>query len=249
MNWVSDFYDKQNAWYGGFEDDATGEFRQRAALIAEFSGPGPKRILELGAGGGQAAAAAADLGHDVVAIELVPSLTQHIQQLAQGRQHGKLTVIEGDFYTVNLDGHFDVVCYWDGFGIGTDDDQRRLLQRVADWLTPAGCALIDIYTPWYAASTIGRGGAVGGAERQYDFDGDGCRWLDKWWPKGKPEAAVQQSLRCYAPADLRLLLESTDLTLQHIEPGGGMDWAAGQWLPVAPLERAMKYVAQLKLIG
>ncbi len=99
--------------------------REKAALIEEFTGDGTKRVLELGAGGGQGAAAAADLGHSVVAVELVPSLAAQAQRLAATRETGRMTVINEDFCTVSLDGHFDVVCYWDGFGIGTDDDQRR----------------------------------------------------------------------------------------------------------------------------
>ncbi|MFN5457566.1 MAG: hypothetical protein ACK5BX_41150, partial [Bradyrhizobium sp.] len=34
-------------------------------------------------------------------------------------------------YTIELAGRFDVVCYWDGFGIGSDADHRRLLRRIA----------------------------------------------------------------------------------------------------------------------
>lgn len=46
------------------------EHRARAAEIERFCGPGRKRILELGAGAGGTAAAMADLGHEVVAIEV-----------------------------------------------------------------------------------------------------------------------------------------------------------------------------------
>ena len=56
---------------------------------------------------------------------------------------------------------------------------------------------------------------------------------------------MQQSTRCYSPADLRLLVESTGLQLQHSKPGGTMDWEQRKWLPVAPLGKALGYVAQL----
>lgn len=247
MEWALEFYDKQNAWSGMYEEEISQTNREKAALISEFAGPGPKRVLELGAGGGHGAAAAADLGHTVVAVELVPRLTARAQELAASRD-SQMTVINEDFYTVELDGHFDVVCYWDGFGIGSDEDQRRLLQRIAAWLTPTGSALIDIGTPWYAASVDGRGWEVGEAERQYSFDADGCRWEDTWWPKGKPEEAVKQSTRCYSPADLRLLLASTGLVLKHVKPGGTVDWVEKKWLPSVPLKQAMVYVAQFGLV-
>jgi hypothetical protein len=43
---------------------------------------------------------------------------------------GSLRAIEGDFYETEPPGKFDVVAYFDGFGIGTDEDQRRLLRRI-----------------------------------------------------------------------------------------------------------------------
>jgi hypothetical protein len=37
---------------------------------------------------------------------------------------------------VELSEQFDVVCYWDGFGVGTDQDQRHLLQSMRLSLNP-----------------------------------------------------------------------------------------------------------------
>lgn len=248
MDWALEFYTKQNQWSGVYEEAINEGHRLKASWIAEFTGPGKKRILELGAGGGQVAAAMADLGHDVIAVEQAPTLCAHAQTLADVPRAGKLTIVQASFYEVTLHGLFDVVCYYDGFGIGTDVDQRRLLKRVATWLSPTGSALFEIGTPWYAASVDGRGWRVGQAERRYNFDADGCRWLDTWWPIDHPEQQVRQSTRCYSPADLRLLLESTGLQLQHVRPGGTMDWEQRKWLPVVPLGKALSYVAQLRLI-
>lgn len=246
MDWSLEFYTKQNQWSGVYEESIHDGHRQKAGWIEEMHGPGRKRILELGAGGGQVAAAMAALGHAVVAVEQVPMLCQHAQKLAAEVTTGKLSVVQGDFYTVMLEGAFDVVCYYDGFGIGSDQEQRQLLTRVGEWLVPTGYALIEIYTPWYAASVDGRGWQVGGAERRYSFDADGCRWNDNWWPIDQPEQTVQQSLRCYSPTDLRLLLEPTGLRLEQVKPGGTVDWEAGKWLPNVPLERAMSYLAVLR---
>ena len=248
MDWALEFYTKQNQWSGVYEEVINDGHRLKAGWIEELTGPGKKRVLELGAGGGQVAAAMADLGHDVIAVEQAPTLVAHAQTLAGVERAGTLTVVQANFYEVTLDGLFDVVCYYDGFGVGSDADQRRLLKRVATWLTPTGSALIEIGTPWYIASVDGRGWTVGQAERRYTFDADGCRWVDTWWPIDQLEQAVQQSLRCYSPADLRMLLEPTGLHLTHIKPGGTMDWAQGKWLPVVPLGKAMNYVAQLGVV-
>lgn len=244
--WPRDFYAKQHDWSGLGADPVDGVHRQRAARVAELAGPGAHRVLELGAGGGQTAAAMAEAGHMVVAVELVPELAALARARAgDSADQGSVRVIQGDFYEIQLEGDFDVVCYWDGFGIGADEDQRRLLRRIRGWLRTGGKGLVDVYTPWHAAQSAGRSGRVGDAERRYGFDAAGCRWLDTWWPEGRPDEAVTQSLRCYSPADLGLLCEPTELRIERVIPGGVFDWEARRWIDEAPLEQAMSYLAVL----
>jgi SAM-dependent methyltransferase len=245
MNWVKTFYAEQHAWSDVYTGDVADEHRQKVGAIAEFAGLGPKRVLELGAGGGQCAAAAAELGYHVTAIEITPTLAAHARQLAERFPRGVLSIIEGDFYDVELDGRFDVICYWDGFGIGEDADQRALLRRIAAWLAPGGRVLIDINTPWYWAMAAGQGWQVGQAMRRYDFDANMCRMLDRWWPIGDESRAITQSLRCYSPADLRMLLEGSDLALLDVVPGGAVDFNAGVYRERVPLGQAMQYLAVL----
>jgi SAM-dependent methyltransferase len=202
-------------------------------------------VLELGAGSGQMAAALADLGYHVVANELLAEVAARAQELAAVPRAGSMTVIQGNFYEFDPGREFDVVCYWDGFGLGSDADQRVLLRRVREWLSPGGHALIEVYTPWYWPQAAGRTMILGRAERRYEFDGRGNRMLDTWWAREDPESAVTQSLRCYAPADLELLLEGTGLRLIDVEPGGSYDAVSERYEADAPLERAMSYVATL----
>jgi hypothetical protein len=74
-------------------------------------------------------------------------------------------------------------------------------------------------TTWYWAGAAGREMRFGEVTRRYEFDADECRLLDRWWLVDTEHEEVTQSLRCYAPADLRLLLEGTDLVLASLEPG------------------------------
>jgi hypothetical protein len=62
------------------------------------------------------------------------------------------------------------------------------------------------------------------------------------WRDGHEGEAVVQSLRCYAPADLRLLLATTDLRLASIEPYE--DETYGNQVPLVD---AMLYLAKLEL--
>lgn len=246
MDWVEDFYTLQEELSGVYTRPVEDYDREKAATLAEQAGPAPKRVLELGAGGGQTAAATADLGYEVTAVELVEGAANHAQSLASQPRTGSLHVIRGNFYEVSLPVQFDVISYWDGFGVGSDDDQQTLLKRIAGWLAPGGLVLIDINTPWYWAKVAGRTMDFGKSVRRYDFDAENCRMLDSWWPKDDGSQAVTQSLRCYSPADLRLLLRESGLFLKATQPGGMVDYEQNQYIKNAPLGQAMQYLAVLK---
>ena len=247
MEWVADFYRKQYEWAdwrNRWADFDPAHVDPRVAAVDRLAGEGPKRILELGAGTGTTAAALAHAGHHVVAIELQETVAEYIAELANDVEgSGSLVAIEGDFYEVDPGGRFDVVAYFDGFGIGTDDDQRRLLERIAGWFNPRGCALIDILTPWYWAKAAGGEEEFpeGSGVRYRDgFDADGSRMYEDMWRDGHEDDVVTQSLRCYSPADLRLLLEGTGLELTAVEPF--QDESYGQ---ACALDVAMLYLARL----
>lgn len=54
-----------------------------------------------------------------------------------------------------------------------------------------------------------------------------------------------QSLRCYSPADLQLLLHGTGLQLLDIRPGGHYDPHAGVWTPQVRLAECLSWTATL----
>jgi len=246
MEWVPEFYRKQYEWadwrnrWADFDPVASDP---HVAAVRRLAGDGPRRILELGPGTGSTAAALAHAGHDVVTIELQPMLAEHIAELARGVEGGSLRSLTGDFYSVDPGGPFDVVAYFDGFGIGSDEDQRRLLRRVGGWLSSSGCALIDVLTPWHFARTAGDEEEFpegSGVHYREGFDAEGSRMTERMWRAGDAADVVMQSLRCYSPADLRLLLEGTDLELAAIEP------YVDQWYgEPAVIEDAMVYLAKL----
>ena len=224
LAWVKDFYDQTSTWWGPNTDWAS--HRSRAAALERLAGPGAKRVLDLGAGPGGNAAAMADLGHDVTAVEF-SDRARHARDLAAASRKGRLTVVQEDFYTVQLEGRFDVVCCWEVFGLGSDADQRRLLSRISrEWLGPRGCVLMDVYDPARPARDAGTErrlpplpGVPGSVEmiERCHFDPVHSRWTDEWQPVAEPGAALAQTIRCYSPADLLLLLEGTGLALERIE--------------------------------
>src|SRR5689334_19767552 len=111
MDWVKDFYSRTGTWWGPAESKTSERDHPRVAKVHAHAGDGPWRILELGSGYGTTAAALATAGHTVTAVELSDRV--RFQTPAD-----RLTVLNEDFYTVRLRQEFDVVCYFNGFGIG-----------------------------------------------------------------------------------------------------------------------------------
>jgi hypothetical protein len=64
--------------------------------------------------------------------------------------------------------------------------------------------------------------------------------VEDMWREGHEDDVVSQSLRCYSPADLRLLLAGTGLELSAVEP------YRDQWYgDPCVLDDAMLYLARL----
>lgn len=248
-DWVESFYSQQNDWFGAYLGPIELTHHQRAALINEMTDATPKSILELGAGGGQTAMALTQLGHQLTTIELLEASVQHHQSLEAFYQ-SNTQIIKGDFYTLSLEQQFDVVCYFDSFGIGQDNEQKMLLKRVYNWLTPTGAAIIEVGATWHWSGVAnGQEMDIGVCMRKHEFDPVGCRIIDKWWPYHQPDKMMFQSLRCYTPADLELLLEGTGLQITAIRAGGKMDYKTGNFIPKVDLEEAMTYYIKLQKIS
>jgi SAM-dependent methyltransferase len=246
MDWVKEFYSKQNEWFGVYLGKVDESHHKRAWLVQDMASiRGKANVLELGAGGGQTAAAIANLGHNVTMIELLPESVSCAEKIAAEVQQGSLKVILGDFYVTDFEPIFDVICYFDSFGIGTDSDQRMLLKRVASWLKTDGVAIIEVGATWYWARSAGIEMDLGGGMRCYGFDPVGCRLIDKWWLPENPEESYSQSLRCYTPADLEMLLEGTGLKVDEIKPGGKVDFEIMEFIEKAELNEAMTYLVRL----
>ena len=251
VGWTKEFYSRSRERWG--PSGILPHHQDRAAQIARLCGWGKKRVLELGAGAGGAAAAMADLGHDVTAIDIAPPAVAYTEELAREPRAGTLVAREADFFTATFENRFDVVAYWNGFGVGSDTDQRRLLKRIAaEWLAPNGSLLLDVANPIYWAQVAGQQRIVetdraGRFIKRTDFDPVGCRFLDSWSAEDDSSGRVDtQSIRCYSPADFLLLLEGTGLTATRAEMNGTVFALDGADLPLRKsFEEVWEYLVQL----
>lgn len=256
MDWVKDFYESSVRWWGEAESMVGDRDRRRVDLFHRLLGDTPKTILELGCGSATTAAAFAQAGHRVVGIDLVDR-SKFPAPLVDRFALGALRVLKADFYEVDLGERFDAVTYWNGFGIGDDPDQRRLLRRVAaEWLADGGTALIDVFNPLVWAAWHGdvehrparpEAGYHHDLFERNGFDPVANRAELTWTDAADSQERFTQYLRCYSPADLRLLLESTGLRLHRIVAGeDSLDLAAVHTGHLPLLKEHYEYVAVLK---
>jgi SAM-dependent methyltransferase len=246
MDWVKTFYSKQNEWFGIYLGEIESTHLKKADLVQDYSPIKQNaEILELGAGGGQTAASIANKGHNVTMIELLEDSVECAEGLASNLKKGNLNVILGDFYEIELEPKYDLICYFDSFGIGSDNDQKVLLKRIASWLNPKGIAIIEIGSTWFWAQRHGLEIDLGAGFRKYEFDYIESRLLDFWWLPENPDEKYFQSLRCYTPADFKLLLEGTGLVLKEIKAGGTIDFDNFEFVENANLSEAMTYFVVL----
>lgn len=246
MSWAKSFYLKQSELCSDcyFHDDKD-YANQKVAIIKQLTpSTQNKCILDIGAGGGQNAVAMSHFSKEVQAIELLDEFVKFGKNLIQKNNRNNCFITQGDFYTYTPECKFDIVTYWDGFGVGSDDEQIILLTNIAKWLNDDGFACIEIYTPWYADYSKNKEMTFGDAKRRYGFDFENCRWLDSWWKINDEQNAVQQSLRCYSPADLKLLVKNTGLVIDTIIPC--LNYTNFESLYSGDLSTSLSYLAILK---
>ncbi|WOV86921.1 class I SAM-dependent methyltransferase [Sporosarcina oncorhynchi] len=240
--WVIPFYKYQFEWLRDIESEMTSYLEKDAEKIEEQIGNNFESMLDIGAGIGSIARALDARGISMTTLELVPELVV----ASKLRSPKTIDVHLGDFYTYTFPTQFDVVSYFDGFGIGTDDDQLMLLNRMKTWMKDDGCALIDIYTPdYWRTIAAGQKMKIDDAERIYSFDEENCRMIDSWWHNENPEEVVTQSLRCYAIDEISAMCKKAGLTITGIFPGGAMDFDKWIYTETASLSSCLSYRIKL----
>jgi SAM-dependent methyltransferase len=210
----NEFYERTARW---LPSGIGARDRQRAELVSSF-GSARLRVLELGCGAANSAAAMAALGHHVTAIELSPTRAAIARQHARWVRCGVLEVIQADFNSPVVEEQFDVVCYWSGFGVSEDSTQLRLLNRIRSWLAPDGRALIDVFDPRWWEAAGGRRLEGPQASQELGYDSNTERLNVSYHLSARGET-LTESLRCYSVRDFVKLAHEAGLQAANCEIG------------------------------
>jgi len=150
------FADVYDEWYGEVTDVAA--CTDRLGSLVDEVGGGP--VLELGIGSGRLALPLAERGIEVHGIDASRAM---LDRLRAKPGSDSLILTEGDMADLDLAGPppFAVVfvAFNTFFNLGSVDDQRRCMTRVADLLAPGGLFVIEAFVPADGDDT-GAGGSV-----------------------------------------------------------------------------------------
>ncbi len=116
---------------------------ERARLIRETAGLQPgERVLDLGCGDGLLDICLARLGLQVTAVDRVGSVLAAARAEPGG---DTVTFVAADLREITYPpATFAAVLLFEVLGLMSASDERDLCGRIADWLTPGGCLLIDV---------------------------------------------------------------------------------------------------------
>ncbi len=154
-------------------------------------------------------------------------------------------------FDVTIPQKFDAIIYIDGFGVGSDEDQLKLLKNIKHWLEDDGCALIDIYQPehWKKADGVEMYLSprnMPHIKRKYSYDFEADIMMDTWWHAKDEELNQTQYLKCYTPDEIYKLCKQAGLNIIGYFPHGAMDYDNMEYHEHASLEECMSY--RIKLI-
>lgn len=220
-----------------FPDPDHAAARFVADLLAEHTGPGPQRILDLGSGTGRDAGALASWGHQVTGIDSSAAMVEHAR-----RHHPACEFSVGDMRTVDLGHRFDAVTCMDSALLycHTNDDLRSCLGRVAAHLRPGGLFVAEMRN---GAHYLGNADGLGVPVRDtvthagvthtsvttlhIDHGRQLLRRRRVWTTPGDHPLVQHSAWRLLFPQELRAWLEHAGLAVLAVFDGPGPSTAEG----------------------
>ena len=238
-NWADEFYKMQYEFIGDYPE---GYHTESANEILEQIGKKVHSMLELGAWDGSLARALSKHVNKITTVELIKEMAEKAESL----NLDNIETIHGSFYDVQLTQKFDAIIYMDGFGVGTDEEQLKLLKNIKLWMEDDGCALIDIYQPehWKKADGFEMypdPKNMPHIKRRYSYDFEADIMMDNWWHEKNEKLNSTQYLKCYTPDEIYNLCKQAGLNITGYFPHGAMDYEKMEYHEHASLKECMSY--------
>jgi SAM-dependent methyltransferase len=161
-------------WGEGKYESTAGDLLPAARELVAAAGIRPgEHVVDVGAGTGNAALAAAELGARVTAVEPAARLREVIRQAAGERN---LTVVNGTASTIPLaDGSADVIL--SNFAVIFAPDPRAAIAELARVAAPHGRILITSWLPGVMDKIVG---VLAGAVREVTGSGEAMEGRIDW---------------------------------------------------------------------
>lgn len=236
------------AWYQAWFDSphyhelyghrSEAEARDFIANLHQTCGWKGLHLLDLACGKGRHARAAADLGHQVVGLDLSRNSIQSARS-----SHGKvsqLSFVEGDMRTFSLNKQFDgVLNLFTSFGYFDDPaDHEAVLNRIATHLKPDGFLILDFLDTHFAKEHLTPSDTVLRSDVEYHITrelkaGEEGRWdtfikCIRHQEEGRWQEHVEQ-VAALTNEHLTEMLERAGFDIQHRFGNYSLDpWVEGE---------------------
>lgn len=123
-------------------------------IVEQFPNPPYRRVLDLCCGEGRHANILAEIGYQMVGVDLDGAALA----IAESKSNGLVTYIEKDMREIaKLPGQFDaILSMWQSFGYFDEVTNRDILRQISGKLRPGGRFILDIYNRVYWAAHGGK---------------------------------------------------------------------------------------------
>ena len=215
--------------------------KNRIDKISKYFFKDDFNILELGCGRGFEAIELSGRGHSVTAIDIVKEMIEFADRL-QIKYRTDVDFICENILNYETNKTFDLICYFDGFGIFDDNGQKKLLNNIYNWLSRDGLAVIDILNPVYWEKLNGKSLNYGNFSRVYYYDEKTNRMIDEWslYEDGKIQKE-RQILRCYSLDEITEFCNSMEFKIIEVIPGGAMDYENNIYYENVDIDSCLNY--------
>ncbi|MDK2870525.1 MAG: hypothetical protein PWP39_1760 [Pyrococcus sp.] len=200
------------------------EFLVKALKLEE-----PRKILDLACGFGRHAIKLAELGHEVVGVDIMDGFLEIARKTAE-EKGVNVKFMKGDMREINFEEEFDVVLLlYTSFGYFSDEENFKVLQNVYKALKPNGLFCLDVPNKDFVVKHLSPYSVLEkGDDLMIDMSSfdvlTGRMHVRRIIIRNNQRKAVEYSLRIYTYTELSEMLKRAGFKIEKVY--GGFDGRA-----------------------